>query len=327
MTARTAARSDFRPPTSDRPPRITVLAGGVGAARFLEGVVQVAPAEHITIISNTADDDEFFGLHVSPDIDTVIYTLAGAVDPERGWGVAGDTHRALDAMRRFGDDTWFTLGDADLATHAHRTQLLRDGATLSEATRSIATAFGLRLNILPMSDDPVGTIVVTDDGELAFQEYFVRHQTQDIVRSVRFDGVERATPAPGVLDAIRSAGIVAIAPSNPIVSVGPILAVPGVRDALRQTAATVVAVSPIIGGRTIKGPADRMMASLGIRPTAAGVAETYRDFLDVLVVDETDAALAPEVEALGVRCVVAPAIMRSPETKRALAEVVLRTLQ
>jgi LPPG:FO 2-phospho-L-lactate transferase len=307
--------------------RITTLAGGVGAARFLEGLVQVVPPEAMTVISNIGDDEEFFGLHVSPDIDTVIYTLAGVIDPEHGWGLAGETYSLLDAIGRFGYETWFTLGDRDLATHIFRTQLLREGATLSEATARIATAFGLRFRLLPVSDQRIRTLVETDAGTLAFQEYFVKRRTEDDVRAVRFEGIESAQPAPGVLDAISSADVVIVAPSNPVVSIGPMLAVPGVRDALRATAASVVGVSPIIGGKTIKGPADRMMASLGMTPTAVGIADTYRDFLDVLLIDEEDRALAPAVNATGVRAVVAPTIMRGPAEKRALAETVLAAVQ
>jgi LPPG:FO 2-phospho-L-lactate transferase len=303
---------------------VTVLAGGVGAARFLEGLVQAVPQESITVISNTGDDDEFWGLRVSPDIDIVIYTLAGAVDPEKGWGLTGETFHALESLRRFGYDTWFNLGDGDMATCAHRTALLREGATLSDATRSIAGAFGLRLRLLPVSDDRIRTLVDTDHGTLAFQAYFVQRRTADDVLAVRFDGIDTAVPAPGVLDAIRDADVVAIAPSNPVVSIGPLLAVPGVRAALRETRAKVVGVSPIIGGKTIKGPADRMMASLGMMPTAAGVARAYADFLDVLVIDEQDRGLAAEVEAAGVRCIVAQTIMRGPAEKRALAEICLR---
>lgn len=306
---------------------VTVLAGGVGAARFLEGLLQVMPAERLTVISNVGDDEEFFGLHVSPDIDTVIYTLAGVIDPEHGWGLAGESYALLDAIRRFGYETWFTLGDRDLATHVFRTQLLRDGATLSEATRRIAEAFGLGFRLLPVTDDRVRTIVETDAGALAFQEYFVKRRTEDDVRDVRFDGADSARPAPGVLEAIASAAAVIVAPSNPVVSIAPILAVPGVRAALRASGARVAAVSPIIAGKTVKGPADRMMATLGMTATAVGVAEAYRDFLDVLVVDDEDAALAPAVEATGVRAVVAQTVMRGPPEKRALAEAVLAAVQ
>jgi LPPG:FO 2-phospho-L-lactate transferase len=306
---------------------ITVLAGGVGAARFLEGVVQVVAPEDVTVISNTGDDEDFFGLRVSPDIDIVIYTLAGAVDAEKGWGLRGETFHCLDALKRFGYETWFNLGDGDLATLGHRTMLLHEGKTLSEATASVVAAFGLRLTILPVSDDRIKTIVETDAGTLAFQEYFVKRRTEDDVRAVRFDGGDSARPAPGVIEAIRTAGVVLIAPSNPVVSIGPPLAVDGVRAALRETSAPVVAVSPIIGGKTIKGPADRMMASLGMTPTAAGVAAAYADFLDVLIIDEEDRDLAPSVEEAGVRAVVAQTIMRGPAEKRALAEVALGAVQ
>lgn len=306
---------------------VTVLAGGVGAARFLEGIVQVVPPADVTVISNTADDEEFFGLRVSPDIDIVIYTLAGAVDAAKGWGLRDETFETLHALGRFGYETWFNLGDADLATLTHRTMLLRGGATLSDATRSIAEAFGVAVRILPVSDDRIRTIVRTDAGELSFQEYFVKRRTEDAVRSVRFDGIESARPAPGVVDAIRGADVVLLAPSNPIVSIGPLLAVPGVREALRETPARVAGVSPIIGGKTIKGPADRMMASLGMEASAAGVARAYADFLDVLVIDEQDRALAPTVEAAGARAVVAQTIMRTAEDKRALAELTLRAVQ
>jgi LPPG:FO 2-phospho-L-lactate transferase len=308
--------------------KVTTLAGGVGAARFLEGLVQVVPQEDITVISNTGDDEDFFGLRVSPDIDIVIYTLAGAINAETGWGLSGETFHALEALGRFGYETWFGLGDGDMATHVHRTKMLNEGATLSEATRSIVEAFGLRLALLPVSDDRIRTMVETAGGEtLAFQEYFVKRRTEDEVRAVRLDGIEMAAPAPGVLDAVLNADIVAIAPSNPIVSIGPLLGVRGVRDALRDTRAKVVGVSPIIGGKTIKGPADRMMASLGMTPTATGVADAYCDFLDVLVIDEEDRELAPAVEATGVRAVVAQTIMRGPAEKRALAEVVLGAVQ
>lgn len=304
---------------------ICVLAGGVGAARFLEGLVRVLRPEEVTIVSNTADDDRFFGLHVSPDLDIVIYTLAGAVDEKKGWGLRDDTDACLQSLRRFGYDTWFWLGDADLATHVHRTGILRRGGTLSEATRSVAGAFGVRCQVLPMSDGPVRTRVLTAAGEdLPFQEYFVRRGFRDEIRSVRFAGIEAARPAAGVLEALRDARAVLIAPSNPVVSIGPILAVAGVRQALRETKARVVAVSPIVGGRTLKGPADRMMSALGIDPTPVGVAAMYRDFLDVLLVDEQDRRLAAAVEEMGVRAVVTQTVMRGIDEKRALAQAALQ---
>jgi LPPG:FO 2-phospho-L-lactate transferase len=306
---------------------VTVVAGGVGAARFLEGLVQVVPQEDVTVISNVGDDEDFFGLRVSPDIDIVIYTVAGAVDEEKGWGLTGETFHALEALRRFGYETWFSLGDGDLATLAHRTAMMHDGATLSDATRSIAEAFGLRLAILPVTDDRVRTIVETDAGALPFQEYFVKRRTEDEVRAVRFEGIDAAWPAPGVVEAILTADVVVIAPSNPIVSIGPVLAVRGVREALNDTTARVIGISPIVGGKTIKGPADRMMASLGMEASAAGVARAYADFLEVLVIDEVDRDLAPAVEAAGVRAVVAQTVMRGPEEKRALAEATLAAVQ
>jgi LPPG:FO 2-phospho-L-lactate transferase len=307
--------------------KATVLAGGVGAARFLEGLVQVVPQRDITVISNVGDDEDFFGLRVSPDIDIVIYTLAGAVDAEKGWGLRDETFHCLEALGRFGYETWFNLGDGDLATLAHRTMLLREGRTLSEATASIAAAFGLTLRMLPVSDDRISTVVETDAGTLSFQEYFVKRRTEDDVRAVRFKGSEAAAPAPGVLDAINDADVICIAPSNPIVSIGPLFAVAGVRDALRARKSKVAAVSPIIGGKTIKGPADRMMAALGMEATAAGVARAYADVLDVLVIDEQDRALASEVEAAGVRVVVEQTIMSGPTEKKALAAAVLAAVQ
>jgi LPPG:FO 2-phospho-L-lactate transferase len=303
---------------------ITVLAGGVGAAKFLRGLIDVVDAASVTVIGNTADDEEFLGLHVSPDLDTVVYTLADAVHPEQGWGLADETFHVLEQARRLGDEAWFLLGDKDIATHLLRTRLLREGRSLSEATEHIARAFGLRCRLLPMSDDRVRTIVATDAGELSFQEYFVRRRQQDEVRALRFDGAEAARPAPGVLEAIADADAVIVAPSNPFVSIGPILAVPGVRQALIETNASVAAVSPIVGGQAIKGPADRMLASLGHDVSATGVARLYADFLDVLVLDQQDAALAPEVESLGVRAAVTDTIMRDAASRRALAEATLK---
>ena len=306
---------------------ITVLAGGVGAAKLLRGLVDVIDLASITAIGNTGDDETFFGLHVSPDLDTLVYTLADAVNPETGWGLAGDTFACLEQARALGEHAWFQLGDADLATHVHRTWLLRSGSTLSEATADVARAFGLRCRLLPVTDDALRTIVSTDAGELPFQEYFVRRGWQDDVRAVRFAGAEAARPAPGVLEAIREATAVIVAPSNPIVSIGPILAVPGVRESLRQTKAPVVAVSPIIGGRALKGPAARMLAALGHGASAAGVAALYADFLDALVIDREDATLAPEVESHGVRAVVADTVMSDSASRRMLAETVLATAQ
>ncbi|MBK5223753.1 MAG: 2-phospho-L-lactate transferase, partial [Acidimicrobiia bacterium] len=237
---------------------VAVLAGGVGAARFLGGLVDVVEPPDITVVANVADDIELHGLRISPDLDTVTYTLAGATDAERGWGLAGETWQAMEGLRRYGGVDWFNLGDRDLGTHLYRTQRLADGATLTEVTGEIARAWGLALRLLPVTEDPVRTMVtVVDEGEIGFQEYFVRRHHDVAVTAVRFAGITAAAPAPGVLDALGSADVVVIAPSNPIVSIGPVIAVPGVRDAVAARRDHVVAISPIVGGKALKGPADR----------------------------------------------------------------------
>jgi LPPG:FO 2-phospho-L-lactate transferase len=303
---------------------LAALAGGVGAARFLRGLVRVVSPEEVVAVVNTADDDVFHGLHVSPDLDSVTYTLAGAEHPEQGWGLAGETFAAMDAMERYGTPTWFRLGDRDLATHLHRTELLRGGATLSEATDEIRRAWGLRTRLLPMSDEPVSTRITVrseqgTDVELRMQEWFVRERSQPPVVAVRFDGIDAATPAPGVLQALERADTVLICPSNPVISIGPILAVPGVREVLRRRRSRVVGVSPIIGGAPVKGPADRLMQPLGIEVSCVGVARTYADVCATLVIDAGDATRAPEVEALGVRAVVADTLMTDARVAAALA--------
>jgi LPPG:FO 2-phospho-L-lactate transferase len=306
---------------------ITTLAGGVGAARFLEGVAQVVPAEHITAIVNTGDDFVLHGLHISPDLDIVTCTLAGLINPAQGWGLAGDSFACLEWLQRLGGPGWFLLGDRDLALHIRRTELLRAGHTLSEITEQIRQAFGVRVRLLPMSDQPVPTHILTPAGELHFEEYFVRRQAQDDVLGVRFVGSETAAPAPGVLRAFAEADAVLIAPSNPIVSVGPILALPGIRAALRETAAPVVAVSPIVGGAAIKGPAAPLMRGTGFEVSALGVAHSYRDVIDALVIDRADVALVDAVEALGIRVLVTDTIMRGRDEKAALARATLQAAQ
>ena len=302
---------------------IVVLAGGVGAARFLEGVITVLPAGQVTVISNTGDDLDFYGLRVCPDIDIVIYTLASAVDGSRGWGLLHDTFHAVEGLRRFEPDVWFNLGDHDLATSLYRTRRLAEGATLTAVTAEIAAAYGLGLRLLPMSEARVATRIQTHSGELAFQEYFVQRRTEDEVVGVRFENIEAALPAPGILDAIRDAEAVVIAPSNPFVSIGPILSVPGVRQALRETDAPIVAVSPIVGGEAIKGPAAKMLRSLGHDASAAAVARLYADFLDTLVLDQVDSALVAQVEGAGVHAIVTDTIMRGRREKALLAQIVL----
>ncbi len=303
---------------------IVVLAGGVGAARFLQGVTQVVPQQELTVIVNTGDDRDFYGLHVSPDIDIVMYTLAGIVDESHGWGIRDDTHYTMQQLTSYGNEDWFLLGDRDLATHIHRTNLLRQGKTLSEVTDNLRAHLGLALRVLPMSDQSVTTHIQTPAGLLHFQEYMVKRRTADAVQGVVFVGASEARPAPGVLDAIKEAEAILIAPSNPIVSIGTLLAVPGIHDALHETQGMVVAVSPIIGGAPIKGPADKLMSGLGMDVSAVGVARCYRDFLDVMVIDEQDAQLSAAIEDLGIPTLVTNTIMRDDTSKAALARSVLQ---
>jgi LPPG:FO 2-phospho-L-lactate transferase len=306
---------------------IVVLAGGVGAARFLQGLVDVHRPSDITIISNVGDDAEFFGLRVSPDIDIVLYHLAGLADEERGFGLKGDTFNVVDSMARYGYDTWFRLGDRDLATCITRTDLMRRGRTLAEATAEIASALLVPVYITPSTNGELRTKIRTDDGVLDFQEYFVKRRTEGHAWEIIYAGAESVQPAPGVVEAIHDASAVILTPSNPLVSIGPILAVPGIRHALRNTTAKVGAVSPIVGGRTIKGPADRMLRDQGLAASATTIAGLYKDFLDVLVIDDADDALAPEIESLGVRAIVTDTIMGSMAKKSALARTVLKALE
>jgi LPPG:FO 2-phospho-L-lactate transferase len=306
---------------------IVALAGGVGAARFLDGLTRVSPPEELFVIGNTGDDLEVHGLCVSPDIDTVMYTLAGLGDIERGWGLAGDTFHCLKALGRFGAETWFQLGDRDLATHIYRTARLRRGVPLSMVTAEIAEALGVRSKIVPMTDSPVRTWVETEEGTLDFQTYFIRRGARDRVLGVRFEGCEHAQPAAGVLEAIHGAAGVIVCPSNPVISIGPILAVPGIREALRDCAAPVVAITPIVAGRALKGPAAHMLESLHMRASAAQVAKLYRDFIDVFLLDNQDAASVPEIEALGVRAIAANTVMGGARDKEALARAALRAME
>ena len=306
-------------------PRVVELAGGVGGAKLAEGLQAVA-GERLTIVVNTADDTERHGLLVCPDHDTVLYTLAGLENPELGWGVAGDSWTTMGALERLGEEGWFRLGDLDLATHIVRTDRLRRGARLTDTLLGLQRSLGLAATILPMADEPVRTQVRTDDGWLDFQDYFVRLRQAPEVREVRFAGIEAARPTAEVVATIDSADVVVIAPSNPIVSVGPILAVPGMPELLaaaRTRGARFVAVSGIIGGKALKGPADRMLASLGHEPTALGVARGYAGLIDAFVLDTVDAALAPAVEALGIRAVVTDTIMTDDASRAQLAGEVL----
>ena len=304
---------------------ITALAGGVGAARFLRGLVRVVDPASVTVVVNTADDDRFHGLNVSPDLDTVTYTLAGAEHPEQGWGLAGETFTAMDALDRYGADTWFRLGDHDLATHLYRTRRLDEGATLTEVTAEITTAWGVVPRVVPMSDDRVGTRVTVrrPNGAievLAMQEWFVRERAHPPVVAVEFAGASNARPGPDVLDALERAETILVCPSNPVISIGPILAVPGIRDVLIRRRERVVGVSPIIAGAPVKGPADRLMDPLGIEVSCVGVARAYAEFCGTLVIDSGDAARAAEVEAAGMRVAVADTLMRDARVAAALAQ-------
>jgi LPPG:FO 2-phospho-L-lactate transferase len=302
---------------------ITVLTGGTGGAKFVDGLRQVVHPEELTIIVNTGDDMLWWGLYVSPDLDSITYMLAGKLSQERGWGVKGDTFFCLNAMGQMGQPTWFHAGDRDLAIHIFRSKLLADGKTLSEATCEIATRLGVKARILPMSNSRVETRVLTPAGDLSFEEYFVQRWYQDPVESVRYASASDAEPAPGVTEAIRSADLVLLAPSNPVTSIGPILAVPGIREALRESRARIAAVSPIVGGAAVTGPAAILMAAHGFAVSIAGVADFYHDFLDLLVVDSEDAPAAEELRKTGMRVHCTPTIMRKNEDRIALAKSVL----
>lgn len=312
--------------------RYTCLAGGVGAARFLRGLLRTVAPEEVTVVVNTADDEEFHGLPVSPDLDTVTYTLAGAENPDTGWGLADDTFEATRALARYGMPTWFGLGDRDIATHLFRAQCLRRGMTLSQVTAEIAGAWAVDARLLPMTDDRVRTLITVEHDtrtgarttvEMAMQEWFVGHRSEPVVRAVRFDGSTSASPAPGVVEAITEAESVVVCPSNPVISIGPILAVPGIREALVRRREHVVGVSPIIGGSPVKGPADRLMGPLGMEVSCTGVAKAYRDFCGTLVIDGVDAGHAAEIETLGVRPVVAETMMRDAVVAAELARTTL----
>ena len=302
---------------------IVVLTGGTGGAKFIDGLRQVVAPQELTIIVNTGDDLEWWSLYVSPDLDSITYVLSGLLSKERGWGVKGDTFFCLQAMGQLGQPIWFQVGDRDLAVHLLRTRLLAKGKTLTEATLEIAAKLGVQATILPMSDSRVETRVKTPIGELSFEEYFVQRWYQDPVESVRFAGAAEAQPAPGVVDAIMAASVVLLAPSNPVTSIGPILAVPGIREALKQTQAPVVAVTPIVAGAAVSGPADVLMAAQGLPVSIAGVAQAYHDFLDILIADTRDAQAAEELKRSGLRVYCAPTLMRTSDDKANLARTVL----
>jgi LPPG:FO 2-phospho-L-lactate transferase len=306
---------------------LVVLTGGTGGAKLIEGLShEVDPAE-LTIICNTADDFVLHGLNIAPDLDTILYTLAGLSDPVQGWGIRDDTFTVLQQLERFGAEVWFKLGDKDIATHMTRTHLLRAGLKLSDVTERFRKHLGIKARILPMSDDGIETRVETVEGEISFQEYFVKRRWQPEVKKILYAGVEKSHPAPGVLEAIRDAAAIIICPSNPVTSIGPILAVPGIRNALKQATASVVGVSPMIGQSAISGPADKLMAAQGMESSALGAARSYADFVHQFVIDSEDERWKGQFEALGIRVVATSIFMKSLADKRRLAREVLALME
>src|SRR6266478_4327205 len=303
---------------------ITALAGGVGASKLLLGLYDVMDPRNLTIIVNTGDDIVLHGLKISPDLDIVTYALAGIVDLAKGWGFRQETFHALKRLAGYGRGNWFNLGDRDLATHIHRTALLAEGKTLSQAADSIRTALGVMSRILPMSDDPVPTIIDSNEGPLHFQEYLVKRRAEPVVQGIRFEGADSARPAPGVLEAIHDADRIIICPSNPLISIGPVLAVPYVRELLRARREKVFAVCPIVGGKSLKGPSDKMLAQLGHQPTALGVAKLYADFTRTFVIDPADRAQVGAISALGMKVAILPTVMKTLSQKRKLARALLQ---
>jgi LPPG:FO 2-phospho-L-lactate transferase len=304
--------------------KIVALAGGIGASKLLVGLIRAMDPRELTIIVNTGDDIVLHGLAISPDLDIVTYSLAGLVNPETGWGFRDETFRAHDQLAAYGRPAWFHLGDRDLATHIHRTAMLREGATLSEVAESVRLALGVQAKILPMSDQPVPTMIDTEQGRLNFQEYMVQKRAEPVVLEIDFAGIERAMPAPGVLESLERAAVIVICPSNPLISIGPILAVPGIREALRKRREDVVAVCPIVGGKSLKGPSDRMLAQLGFDVSASGVARMYQDICATFLIDSVDAGERPAVEALGMKAVVCSTVMHTLDDKERLAGEALR---
>src|ERR1700751_266815 len=292
-------------------PPITTLAGGVGASKLLLGLYDVVDPQKLTIIVNTGDDIVLHGLKISPDLDIVTYTLAGVVDEKKGWGYRGETFHALKRLAAFGRPNWFNLGDRDLATHVHRTAMLAAGKSLTDAAESIRTALGVKSRILPMSDEPVPTTIESDEGPLHFQEYLVKRRAEPVVRGIHFEGADRARPAPGVLEVIGSADRIIICPSNPLISIGPIVTVPGIREALRARKKDVFAVCPIVGGKSLKGPSDKMLAQLGHASSAKGVAKLYYDFTGTFVIDPADKSQADVIRRLGMQVAIIPTVMKT----------------
>ncbi|MCI0455031.1 MAG: 2-phospho-L-lactate transferase [Candidatus Dadabacteria bacterium] len=306
---------------------ITALGGGVGAAKFLKGISLVLK-EPLTVIVNTGDDIQILGLRISPDVDTIVYWLSGIVNREKGWGVREDTFHCLEQLERFGVETWFRLGDRDLAIHFYRTYLRDNGLTPSEITDKVSKAFGINnIKILPMTDDDVETWIETDKGEIHFQEYLVKKEMTPDVKGISVKGIDKAKPAPGVIQAIEEARGIIICPSNPIISIGPILGVKGIREALKRTAAGIIAISPLIGGAPLKGPADRLMRGLGLEVSSAQIARLYEDFLDKIIIDEKDAIEVDKIKSMGIETVVTDTVMSNDEKAEQLATRILRLFE
>ena len=303
--------------------KVLALAGGVGGAKLALGLRDILDEESLAIVVNTGDDEEFFGLHVSPDLDTVMYTLGGIANPDTGWGISGETFRSLNRLRQYGVDTWFNLGDLDMATHIRRTQLLGQGNTLSEVTNSLCSSLGITHSIFPMTDDTLKTVVITEISEMSFQEYFVKNRCDPRVISLRFDSPSECSPSPGFVTALNESDLLVFCPSNPFLSVDPILAVPGVRKKIENFRGARIAVSPIVGGEAIKGPAGKILRELGHEVSCVGVAKRYVDLCDVFIIDNVDADLASTIEKLGMRVVVTNTIMNNDQEKRTLAREIL----
>ncbi len=306
---------------------ITALAGGVGASKLLDGLSRAISPEEISIIVNTGDDIEMFGLYIAPDLDIVAYTLAGVVNSDFGWGINSDTFYCLDLLLRYTDqERWFNLGDRDLATHLFRTDKLRQGWTLSQVTEQIRQTLGVKSRILPMTDTHTPTTILTGEGEMHFQEYLVKHRARPTVKGICFENIESAKPAPGVAEAILESEAVIICPSNPLISIGPILAVPGTRELLKQTQAKVAVISSVVAGESLKGPTDLMLRNLGMEVSALQIAKLYEDIADIFILDKQDEALKPEIERLGLKVVVTDTVMRNAAKKLELAKTTLAAL-
>ena len=303
--------------------RVVLLVGGVGGAKLALGLAHVLPPESLTVIVNTADDFEHLGLHISPDVDTLMYTLAGVANPQFGWGLAGDTFRAMEMVERYGGPTWFNLGDADLGTSLVRTALLRQGRTLTEITRQLSRALGVGPTLLPMSDDAVRTVLETDRGSLGFQEYFVRERWQPVVHRIRFEGCEAAQPSPAVAEALDSATLIVFGPSNPFLSIDPILSIPGIRQRIAGARVPRIAVTPIIAGQAVKGPTAKLMSELGVDISPLGVVQHYRELVDGFILDEADRDLLAPIEALGVKVTAQRTLMQTLDNKVDLAIALL----